>query len=64
MASLQELLAASAMASALQKIISSGILPEAQEMDLRLLVVRSCRAFAIPTIAEVPAEPLRFELMR
>lgn len=56
---LTHLMAASAMATALQKICCSGVLPEAEEQNLRVLVVRSCRAFQIPTIAELPVEPAR-----
>lgn len=54
-ATLTQLLAASAMATALQRICSQGVLSEQQEAEMRILVVRSCRAFDIPTIAEAPA---------
>lgn len=64
MATLQELLAASAIIVSLERIASSGILPEGQETEIRLLICRACRAFSIPTVAERQAEPLRFELLR
>lgn len=64
-ATLSQLMAASAMATALQRICSQGVLPVEQEQDLRILVVRSCRAFDIPTIAEASEQaPLKFELVR
>lgn len=50
--SLQQLLAASALLVTCEKIAGSGRLPEAEEKDLRILIVRVCRAFEIPTIAE------------
>jgi hypothetical protein len=52
MASLQELLATSALLVTCEKIAGSGRLPEDEERDLRVLIVRVCRAFDIPTIAE------------
>lgn len=51
-ASLQQLLAASALIVQLERIASSGILPENDEADVRRLICRACRAFEIPTIAE------------
>lgn len=49
---LQQLLAASALLVSAERIASSGILPESEEAELRLLICRVCRAFSIPTIAE------------
>ena len=53
---LQQLLAASALIITLERIASSGILPENDEADIRRMIVRACRAFEIPTIAERPVE--------
>lgn len=63
-ANLQQLLAASALIVRLERIATSGILPENDEADIRRLICRACRAFEIPTIAERPAEPQVFELVR
>ena len=53
-ANLQQLLAASALIVTLERIASAGILAESDEADIRRLIVRACRAFEIPTIAERP----------
>lgn len=57
MANLQELLAASALILTCEKIASSGVLCQADEMDLRVLIVRSCKAFEIDRLAERALEP-------
>lgn len=49
---LQQLLAASALLVTCERLVGSGRLPEDEEKNLRLLIVRVCRAFEIPTIAE------------
>lgn len=54
-APLQQLLAASAMITALEKIASSGLLPIDQEIDLRLLIVRAGNTFLLDSIAERPS---------
>ena len=55
-ASLQQLLAASALLVSAERIASSGVLPENDEADLRVLICRVCQAFGIPTIAERPVK--------
>jgi hypothetical protein len=62
--SLQQLLAASALIVTCERIASSGILSEDEEASIRRLICRACRAFEIPTIAERPAEPRVFELVK
>jgi hypothetical protein len=52
---LKHLLAARQMIKVLERIASSGILPEADEAEIRQLICRACRAFEIPTLAERPA---------
>jgi hypothetical protein len=52
MATLQQLLAASALLVTCERLVGTGKLPEADEQELRMLIVRVCRAFDIPTIAE------------
>ena len=54
-ASLQELMAASAMMITLEKIASSGRLPLAEEINVRELIVRAGKAFAMDSAAERPA---------
>ncbi len=61
-ATLQQLLAASALIVTCERLARSGLLPEEQETDIRRLVVRCCNAFEIPTVAE-RADPVR-EYMR
>lgn len=63
---LQQLLAASACIVTLERIASSGILPDEEEASVRVLICRACRAFEIPTIAERPIAdvPQVFELVR
>lgn len=51
-ATLQQLLAASALVTTCERIAGSGALPEADEQALRVLIVNASRAFEIPTIAE------------
>ena len=53
---LQQLLAASALISALEHICSSGILAEEDEAEVRIIIARCCRAFEFPTIAERGAD--------
>lgn len=55
-APLQQLLAASALLVSAERIASSGILPENEEAELRVLICRVCHAFDIPTVAERPLE--------
>jgi hypothetical protein len=55
-ASLQQLLAASALLVSAERIASSGVLSVDEEQELRLLIVRVCNAFQIPTIAERPLD--------
>lgn len=51
---LPQLMAASALIVTLERIASSGVLSEQDEMDARRLIIRACRAFQIDTIAERP----------
>ena len=53
-ASLQELMAASAMMITLEKIASSNRLPIDEEIEIRLLVVRAGRAFGMDSRVERP----------
>lgn len=63
--SLQQLLAASALIVSLERIVSSGLLPENEEADIRRLICSACRAFEIPTVAErTPTQDHVFELAR
>lgn len=58
MADLQQLLAVSALLTHCEGLVASGVLPEAREADLRVLIVRVSRAFGMPTISErSPAPP-------
>lgn len=52
---LQQLLAASALVVKCEKLCASGVLPESEEQTLRYLIIKVCKAFEIPTIAERPA---------
>jgi hypothetical protein len=54
MASLQELLAATALIVTCEKIAASGVLSEQDEQALRLILAKACRTFEIPSIAERP----------
>jgi hypothetical protein len=56
-ATLQQLIAASALITTCEKILRSGVLPEGDEQNLRELIVKCCRAFEIAPLAEcaVPA---------
>lgn len=56
-ATLQQLLAASALIVRCEKLCSTGALSGPDEEDLRRLIVKCCIAFEIPTIAERPAAP-------
>lgn len=61
-ASLQELMAASAMMITLEKIASSGCLPLDEEINVRQLIVRAGNAFGIDSLAErTSAEVINFE---
>jgi hypothetical protein len=53
-ASLQQLLAASNLLVFAERMASSGRLSEQEEADVRLMIVRVCKAFDIPTLAERP----------
>lgn len=52
MATLTELLAASALIVTCESICASGMLPEEEERDIRILIAKCCRAFNVPSIAE------------
>jgi hypothetical protein len=52
---LQQLLAASALITKLERIASSGVLSLEDEIDARLLIVRAAQAFQFDTLAERPA---------
>lgn len=54
-ASLQELMAASAMMITLEKIASSNRLPVDEEINVRQLIVRAGKAFGLDSIAERPS---------
>lgn len=49
---LLQIVAASALVETLEKQCRDGIHSEPEEMRIRSLVVRACRAFEMPTIAE------------
>ena len=55
---LQELLAASAMMTRLERIVSSGVLSEEDEHDVRLLIIRAGQAFGLTSLAERPCAPV------
>lgn len=54
-ATLQQLVAASALITKCEKLCAQGLLPESDEQTLRYLLTKVCRAFEIPTLAERPA---------
>lgn len=54
-ATLQQLLAVSALVVKCEKLCGSGVLPEADEQTLRFLIAKVCKAFEIPSVAERPA---------
>lgn len=54
-ATLQQLLAASALIVTCEKIAAADVLPEAEERQIRVLIAQACRAFEISSIAERPA---------
>jgi hypothetical protein len=54
-ASLQQILAAAALITKLERIASSGVLSLADEIDARLLIVRAAKAFQFDTQAERPS---------
>lgn len=60
---LTQLLAASVMVLQLERIASSGMLPEDEEAKLRKLICRACRAFDIPSIAERPDPDLTAQII-
>lgn len=61
-ASLQELMAASAMMITLEKIASSGRMPTDEEIEIRLLIVRAGRAFGMDSRVERPtADVIQFD---
>lgn len=49
---LQHLLAASALIETLEKQCATGLHTEQEEMRLRILIARACRAFELPSISE------------
>ncbi|QPF86993.1 hypothetical protein IC762_12135 [Bradyrhizobium genosp. L] len=49
---LQQILAASAMITTLERICSSGVLSERDESETRLMIYRACKAFSLPSVAE------------
>jgi hypothetical protein len=51
-ASLQQLLAAGALITKLERIASSGVMSLEDEIDARLLIVRAAQAFQFDTLAE------------
>ena len=53
-ANLQQLLAASNLLVFAERMASSGRLSEEEEKDVRMMIVRVCHAFEIPTLAERP----------
>lgn len=54
--SLQQLLAASALIVACEKICSSGVLSDSDERNLRILIVRAGKAFVLDSVAERPVQ--------
>lgn len=60
MASLQELLAASALIVTCEQICSAGSLSERDEQALRILLVKACKAFEIVPLAERASESFPF----
>lgn len=54
--SLRQLLAVSAIIVSAEKVASSGKLDQAEEMELREIIVRVCNVFGMPTVAERPLE--------
>lgn len=46
--------AAFAMITRLERIAASGVLSEAEELHVRLLIVHACAAFRLATVAERP----------
>ena len=55
---LHQQLAASSLIVFCEKIAGSGNLPEPDEITLRELIVKVCRAYDMPTVAERPARSL------
>lgn len=51
---LQQILAASALITKLERIASSGVLSLEDEIDARELIVKAARAFQFDTLAERP----------
>jgi 6,7-dimethyl-8-ribityllumazine synthase len=49
---LQQLLAASNLLVFAERMASSGRLSEEEEKEVRVMIVRVCKAFDIPTVAE------------
>lgn len=54
-ATLQQLIAASALITTCEKLCATGAIPEADEQSLRELIVKCCRAFEIAPLAECSA---------
>jgi len=54
MASLAEIVAASALITKLERIASSGVLSIEDEIDARMVIVKAARAFSFDSIAERP----------
>jgi hypothetical protein len=57
MANLREQLAASALIVTCEKICKSGVLPEREELILRVLIVDACKAFEISPAWECEVIP-------
>jgi hypothetical protein len=57
MASLNELVAASALIVTCEKIVAGGFLPEKDEQSLRVILIKACKAFEIAPLAERTLEP-------
>jgi hypothetical protein len=57
MASLNELLAASALIVTCEKLCALGELPEADEQNLRVLILKACKAFEIAPLVERSPRP-------
>ncbi len=57
---LQQLLAASTLIVTLEKLCTSGVLPEDVEQNVRVIVVQACKAFGIKPLAERGCEIVPF----
>ncbi len=59
-ANLQQLLAASALIVTCERLCALGVLPEADERNLRTIIVQACKAFEITPLAERGGEVVKF----